>query len=71
MKKKLTVILVKLHFTALQSSVFGKVRELVGEIKHTFDPTSITPVPYQYTVYIPVLIQKTLTEMSIAYAVPR
>ena len=45
-EKKLTVILVILHFTALQSSVFGKVRELVGEIKHTFDPTSNTPVPY-------------------------
>ena len=70
MKKKLTVILVKLHFTALQYSVFGEVRELVGENKHTFDPTSNTPVPYQYTVCIPVLIQKTLIEMSIAYAVP-
>ena len=28
--------LVKFCFTALRSSVFGKVRELAGEIKHAY-----------------------------------
>ena len=34
---KLVAILVKFYSNALHSSVFGKVRELIGEIKYAFD----------------------------------
>ena len=46
MKKKINRDTYKITFYCPAIFGFGKVRESVGEIKHTFDPTSNTPVPY-------------------------
>ena len=52
------LILPKFWFTALHSSVFGKVRELVGEIKYAFDSSSHNPTNNKAkTKRVPSLIQ--------------